>query len=193
MSSSKAYATEQRLSALVRQAGPVLGMLDGSPPYTGTAGNNVAVTHYTIPASAAAALALGHHYRGRVNGTFSTGAGAPTDVTFTAFFNGIGGGQLAALSVPGAGLWANATAAGWDLEFDVHFLSGTEAETTIRLWWHTAAGVAGSVSWFTVGNNSTLTSGGSRDITLAYKCTSASSMSLNAKAGRVWPEIGPDA
>ena len=185
--STKSEVTEGRVSNLYRRHGPTGSSVDNSP-ITNVAGTNIAVTHLTVSAADAAALAGDEIFKGHAHGTFTSGAGAPTDIRFTVFWNGIGGTQLCQLIIPAAGLWANAAGVGWDLDIDISFASPTEAECTIKLWWHTVGGVGGSISWFQVGNATGLSTAGARDITLAYQCTSASTMSLGTKGARIWRE-----
>jgi len=189
VASEKSRATEARFAAFMRQAGPVRGAVDNAVIGPSGGGVNTAVAHYTVPAADAALLSGGEAFEAFAHGGFSTGGTAPTLMMFTLYWNGVGGSSLCSLTVPAAGLWANAASAGWSVKCHVTFVSATEAETTIELNWRTATGVAASVTWTSTQNQAGLTTSGDRDLTLAFQFTpGAAGHSLTVKGARIWRE-----
>ncbi|HEY6493317.1 MAG TPA: hypothetical protein VIZ43_08600 [Trebonia sp.] len=169
MTSPKAYATEARLNALVAATGPV--------PAKVTVGNITAagpteLTALTVPAST---LAAGVKWTIEFSGYFSTGGTPPGSVTWTVNWgpvgNAISGAQIASLAIPGAGLLTSASNLGCRVRCTVWGKSATSTGTVLEVGWHTATGVAGSVSWFATANNTGLTGNVNRDLDLAFAYT----------------------
>jgi hypothetical protein len=178
MTDSKSAVTEARLNALIAAAGPV--------PANVAVGNITAngpteLTALTVPAST---LAAGVKWTIEFSGYFSTGT-APGSVTWTVNWGPVGsaisGAQIATLAIPAAGLLTSASNLGCHVRCTVWGKSATSTGTKLEVGWHTGGGVAASVSWFAVANNTGLTGNVNRDLDLAFAYT-GSGMTLTTDA-----------
>ena len=113
----------------------------------------------------------GASYQIHASGSFSHGTSVPSSETFTVFWGGIGGTAIATLAVPT--ITASLSGSAWFLDAEVNWISTTECEVTLRLGWHTAGGVAGSVTWFTVAETTGLSTTGNENLSLGFKFGSA--------------------
>lgn len=135
---------------------------------TGTA--DTSIGFMTVPA---ANVEVGASYQMHASGSFSTGGTAPSSATFGVWWNGVDGTQIGSLGIPE--LTANQSGSGWDLDAEINFTSLTECEVSLRVGWHTSAGIGGSVTWFSVNKTSGLTNDTAKNLSLGFKWGSAPS------------------
>lgn len=203
LTDDKAYALETRLNALMGR----VGLVDsGSNPqvvsgagWTGNIGGSKLAGVRTISGLATTVLTsagftsvpggdveAGTTYQIHASGSFSTGSGtAPSGITFSVFWGGIAGANIASASPPGA-IGTSISGAGWYIDAEVNFLSTTEAEVTLRVGWHTAAGIGNEVSVFSIADTTGLSTGGSQNLSLGIQWGSApTGTSLNCDACRL--------
>lgn len=109
-----------------------------------TTSGNFSLGFITVPAHD---VETGAVYHGHAQGNFSTGTSVPSSAAFTVYWGGVSGTSLSTLTIPGT-LGASISSAGWFADFEVTWLSVTEAACRLTIGWHTGAGVSNSVLWF---------------------------------------------
>lgn len=136
---------------------------------TGTA--LTALGHRSIPASSVNA---GSAHRIKASGSFTFGATPPSTATFSVWWGGIAGTQIASLQIPAADMPAGAVVqAGWWVDAEVEWLATTATEVTLKVGWHSGSGVGASVTLFATIDTSALVTTGANNLTLAFQWGSA--------------------
>lgn len=185
----KAYAIEARLNALMGR----VGLVDagGNPETVSGAGwtgnttasklaqvNNVsglataALTSCGFTVVPGGDVEAGTTYKIHASGFYSTGASAPTGITFGVFWDGIGGTNVAS-ATPSGTIGNNITAASWYLDAEVNWKSGTEAEVTLVLGWRNANGIANSLFFYTVADTTGLVTNATKNLSVGVQWSSA--------------------
>ena len=137
-----------------------------TPTVTTTA--NSSLGFMTVPANDVETDCSYHIY---AFGLFTTGASVPSSATFNVYWGGISGVVIGTAAIPT--LTANLSNAGWFADADVTWLSLSEVAVTLRIGWHTAGGIAGSVTWFTTADTTGLDTTTDRNLSLGFKFGSA--------------------
>jgi len=119
----------------------------------------------TIPPNG---IEKGSSFSGHASGSYSTGATAPSGATFSLYWGGTGGTQIASLAIPTT-IIPNITNGGWFYDFEANWISTTEVTVTIKIGWHTGANVSTSVVYFRVVDTTGLSTTVSQDLTMAFQ------------------------
>lgn len=133
---------------------------------------NSSLGFFGVPASD---VSVGSSFQGHASGSFSTGASVPTSATFKVYWGGITGTVIASLAVPS--IPASASGLGWWIDFEANWMAignGTaEVEVTLKVGWHTLAGVSNSVVYHVVANTSSLNTTIAQNLSMAFQWGSA--------------------
>jgi len=160
--SEKSNDTKQRLDR----------HLSGSPANTSIADVTTTGTKTlcagddAIPANA---IGGGEHFVCDAAGSFITSNPAPTGMTFSVFWGSVATGtDLQDLSTPALPVSLTAS---WSAEIHVVWLSATSAHCTIKLWWHSSGGAAGTAPYIVASTTTGLDTTVAKFLTLAFGFT----------------------
>jgi hypothetical protein len=113
----------------------------------------------------------GASFTGHASGSFSTGATVPSGCSFSVWWGGISGTQVAQLQVPV--IPASAAGLSWFCDFELNWMTTSEAECTLTVGWRTGSGVSASAVWYVVGIASGLPTSGTENLSMAFSWGSA--------------------
>lgn len=169
-------------AALAQQvSGSFLSSVNGTSPITST--TLTAIGFRTIPSGDPVA---GASYQIHASGTFTLSSTPTNPPTFSVFWGGIAGTQIASLQIPAGDMPAGAvTAAGWFADAEVNWTSATATEVTLTVGWHSGNGVGASLQRFTVIDTTGLSTSGNHNLSLAFQWGTLGSPSLTTNVCRI--------
>lgn len=185
----KAYAIEARLNALMGRVGLVdagsnpevvsgaglTSNISGALAQPASASLPVTVSNAALTSIGFRTIPGGDNETGTsddiyASGFFTTGNPVPASATFSVFWGGTGGTLIGSLAVPT--IPASVTNLGWYVRATVVWISSSNAEVTLEVGWHTAAGVGSSAVYFATSNTGSLSTA-SNNLSLAFQWGSA--------------------
>lgn len=198
----KAYDLEKRLNALMGRVGLVDAgsnpeVVSGAGLVQNISGSGLAAVS-TIAGLSSAVLTsagfiavpggdveVGSSYQIHASGTFGTGGTPPASITFGIYWDSVGGTQLVSCTPPGA-ITGGLSNIGWSLDAEVNWMTTGEATCTLRVYWHTNAGIGNEVIVFNVGTQTGLATNATKNLSVGVQWTTpAAGTTLNCDVCRI--------